>query len=265
MELLSTLVKLNLPGSIGFLWITVLIGVVMLFGNHHLKKWGQIWLTIITAFYLLLAMPVTVRMLERGLDQGYGWISTPEEVDGIGAVVVLGGGSITYQARGESLSNLGEQSSLRVLEGARLYKLLDNPKVIVSGGVSSQAGRITPESIALRDGLVTLGVPHEAIVLESESGNTLEHPVNLEQVLEEQGVERFVLVTSPAHMYRALELFKAAGMDPIPSVGVWHSEELNPPVEGWIPNARSLYASQVALREYLALSYYRIQGWLPSP
>jgi uncharacterized SAM-binding protein YcdF (DUF218 family) len=263
MELLATLVKMNLPGSTGFLWIGMVIGVILLFGSTTSRKWGRTLLLLLVVFYIVLASPVVTGLLEKGLDRGYGWIETQEEAGDAKAIVVLGGGSITYQARGEALNVLSEQSSLRVMEGARLYKLLDNPLLIVSGGVSEEPGRVTPESLALHDGLVMLGVPSEAILLESEAGNTLEHPVKLEEILQQQGIANFVLVTSPAHMYRAMETFTAAGMDPIPSAGVWHSTELQDPTKGWKPNSRSLYASQVALREYFALAYYRLQAWLP--
>ncbi|MBN1267675.1 MAG: YdcF family protein [Anaerolineales bacterium] len=264
MVLLANLVKMNLPGSTGFLWIGLVIGVFLLFGSSTSRKGGRTLLAVLAVFYLFLATPVVAGLLEAGLDHGYGWIESPEQVDDVQAIVVLGGGSITYQARGEVLNALSEQSSLRVLEGARLYKLLDNPKVIVSGGVSQEPGRVTPESLALRDGLIMLGVPAEMILLESEAGNTQEHPLKLEEILGLHGVTRFILVTSPPHMYRAMEVFQAAGMDPVPSVGVWHSDELQNPTIGWRPNSRSLYASQVAIREYLALGYYRLQGWLPS-
>lgn len=262
MAILASLVKMNLPGSVGFLWIALAIGVLLLFGSENARKWGRSWLTGVALLYLVLASPLTVRILEKGLDEGYSWIASREEAGDAEAVVVLGGGSIAYQARGETLTALSEQSSLRVLEAARLYKLLDPKVVIVSGGLSGQAGRVTPESMALRDGLISLGVPGDVIVLESESDNTMEHPVMVDRILKDQGIERFILVTSPAHMYRAVEVFRAAGLEPLPSVGVWHSEELNPPTEGWVPNARSLYASQVAVREHLARAYYWMQGWL---
>jgi len=263
MDLLATFVKMNLPGSTSFLWIGLVLGCVLLFGGKVSKKWGQGLLAGLAVLYVVLATPITVGLLEKGLDHGYGSIESVEGLEDIQAIVVLGGGSITYQARGEALNILSEQSSLRVLEGARLYHLLDQPGVIVSGGVSAEPGRITPESQALRDGLLMLGVPLQAIVLESEAGNTLDHPSRVQEILVREDVTRFILVTSPAHMHRAMQIFQAAGMDPIPSAGVWHSGELQDPTVGWKPNARSLYASQVALREYLALGYYRMQGWLP--
>jgi len=103
-------------------------------------------------------------------------------------------------------------------------------------------------------------VPADRIVQDPEARTTREHPRTLGPILQSHHVSRFVLVTSPAHMRRALAVFRAAGLDPVPSVSLRRPENLPPPK--WIvPTNESLYQSGQAIYEFGAWVYYRWNGW----
>jgi uncharacterized SAM-binding protein YcdF (DUF218 family) len=70
-----------------------------------------------------------------------------------------------------------------------------------------------------------------------------------------------VLVTSPMHMRRALAVFHAAGLDPIPSVSLIRSEN-RPPPKWLVPTEESLDMSDQTTYEYAAWLYYWWKGWL---
>lgn len=261
MEIIADIVRTFLPGSLEFLWLMVLVALVLLLRGGKEPRAGRTWLICTATLYFLFALPPAVRLLESGLDQGYTAIQSATDIEDIDAILVLGGGSQPYRTGERVISVLSESSSLRVIEGARLYELLKPVKVIVSGGLVEGEELITPESEALKVGLISLGVDAEDILLESFASSTHQHPEMVAQVLDEHGMQHFILVTSPAHMDRAMDSFLKAGLDPIPSVSGWHTEEGRDPREGWLPNTTSLYASKVALREYLARVFYRLQGW----
>src|SRR5213080_3092478 len=88
-----------------------------------------------------------------------------------------------------------------------------------------------------------------------------DHPQFVGPLLRELHAQRFVLVTSPTHMRRALAVFRAAGFDPVPSVAPLRSEHVTPPPL-LLPNDESWYLSDMAVYDYLALAYYWWRGWL---
>ena len=109
--------------------------------------------------------------------------------------------------------------------------------------------------------LVAAGVRPERIVEESGSRNTREHARMLQPLLETHRVRRFVLVTSPVHMRRALAVFRLEGIEPVPSVSLNRSEYLTPPPL-WVPNDESRQLSNAAAYDYAAWVYYWWNGWV---
>ncbi len=82
-------------------------------------------------------------------------------------------------------------------------------------------------------------------------------------MLRAKGVRQFVLVTSPVHMRRSLDVFRLEGFDPVPSVSLTRAEHLRPPPL-LLPNCGSLEISQEAIYDYAAMAYYWWRGWLTS-
>lgn len=251
-----------LPGSLSFLLLGLTLGAAALFGGLRARAWGRGWLAVLAAGYWLMSMPLVAGGLETALGSGFGPIANSSELEGVEAIVVLGGGSVTHRAPGGEVQLLSDSSALRAIEAARLYRLTDKPWVIASGGASELLGGESAESEAMRLVLMQLGVPAERILLEAASQNTRGQALALGPMLEEQGIERFVLVTSPTHMPRALMAFRAVGLEPIPSVAAQHSEALPLPSFPLQPDLGALEASKVALREAIALAYYGLRGWL---
>lgn len=251
-----------IPGSESFLLLGLVIGVMLLYISPATRKWGGGVLAGLAALYLLMSIPTVAGAFERALIDGSQPIREASEAAGLETIVVLSGGSVTYRARGGEINELSDSTSLRVLEAARLYKLFADAQVVASGGAEAVVGTLTPESVPMLEELVAAGVPADRIWLESHSGSTREQAENLARLLEAHGVERFVLVTSPIHMRRALASMRAAGLDPIPSPSAQHSEGHIVTGGGLLPHPAALDASHAAMREALALVYYRLQGWI---
>jgi len=249
-----------IPGSTAFLLIGVSLGVALLHLRQGVQRWGRRLLITLAVFYWLISLPLGARLLESFLARSYRPLSSVSEARGATTVVVLGGGTVSFRWAGEESDILASASVLRALEGARLYRLLGDPLVIVSGGVGERPGDTNPESLALRKAIIEAGVPAGRIQLESESHDTLEQALNLAALLEAQDIDRFVLVTSPTHMGRALSSFRAQGLNPIPSAAPLHSESAAEPGLGLLPEVEALENSRAAMREYLALVLYWLRG-----
>jgi uncharacterized SAM-binding protein YcdF (DUF218 family) len=251
-----------IPGSATFFVYGLILAAILLFTRRQLAAWGRRWLIFLTTLGYLLSTPLMASSLVHIISSGY----QPLDADGVSthidAIVILGGGGSTYQFGKNQLDMLSNQSSLRVLEGYRLYLTLSPEWVIVSGGTNDRAGVTTPESETMATHLVNLGIPAHHILIERESANTHDQAVNIPPLLARNGIEQFILVTSPIHMRRADLCFRAAASDHLISIAPARSET-KPPL-GWspFPNAEALDSSRDVVREVVGLLYYLLRGWL---
>lgn len=259
---LTDLVKVALvPGSTGFLLLGLTIGLALFLRQGRTRRWGVGWLTALAVAYWILALPWTASSLESLLDSGAVPLTEATAPDGPAVIIVLGGGSETYRAGGSASSVPSETSALRALEAARVYRLLDDALVIASGGPGGESGKGEAESSVLRTILEAQGVPGELIREEPFSTTTREEALQLAEMLSGLPAGDVIVVTSPSHTRRALGAFAAAGIVATGSPGREHSDtRLAAPA--YIPSERGLRDSRAALREVMALIYYRARGWL---
>lgn len=257
MQALAELLKASLiPGSESFLLLGTAAGALLIHLREPIARWGRRWLAFLVTLYLLLSSPVIARALEAALILDADTASVSSEFS---AIVVLGGGTVTYQSEAGAISEMSDATSLRVLEAVRLYRRLEPRWLVVSGGSATQS---VPETVPMTQELIDAGIPADRIQPDPISGSTREQAVNLSGQLRQLGVERFLLVTSPIHMRRALAAFRAQGLPAVPAPSAQHA--LGSPVlgSGWLPHPAALDASQAAIRELLALGYYWLRGWI---
>ncbi|MGH2625393.1 MAG: YdcF family protein [Anaerolineales bacterium] len=251
-----------IPGSTTFLMIGLSFGTFLLFGSPRLSRWGRWCLSLLAAGYWLMSVPAFARALERGLNPGFGPLAGPDHAGDAQAIVVLGGGTRSYRSADGTIHSLSGESAARALEAARLHRLLGGLPVIASGGYQ-EAEPGAPESEALAHALRDLGIPEDRILEESRSQDTRQQALAMARLLSDLGIDRFVLVTSPEHMARAVAAFRKAGLDPIASVArQGPQDEETPPGSGLLPGESGLAVGRGALREYMALLYYWARGWL---
>jgi uncharacterized SAM-binding protein YcdF (DUF218 family) len=186
------------------------------------------------------------------------------------AIVLLGGGTRPHLPP-RPMSEMNEAGD-RLAYAAKLYHEGKSPIIVVSGGFIEFFGATVPESEAMRDLLVMLGVPDEDIVLESRSRNTHENAIFVRELADAQGFNEILLVTSGLHMPRSVAIFEHEGFEVIPApvdfLATWGEDgrTVEVGVDGWLlqwlPNAERLDHSTRALREYLGIVVYRLRGWL---
>jgi uncharacterized SAM-binding protein YcdF (DUF218 family) len=258
MPLIVDFVKMRLqPGSISAIMFVLTVGVVLLYAK---PRWGRVWLTLATLGYWLLTTPLGAGLLARTVATAHAPIHTSAAAGGATAIVMLGGGSINVQAEGRQLTSVSRPSALRAIETARVYHVLGDPLVIVSGGVTDTVPGGAPESDAYQTAVQALGVPADRVVSESESHNTLEEAIVLKRMLRERHIDHFVLVTSPLHMRRSLAVFASQGLYPVPSPAPLDAKRRADPFP-LFPNNGALEIGNDAVYEWCALAYYWANGW----
>jgi uncharacterized SAM-binding protein YcdF (DUF218 family) len=250
------------PGSATFFVFGLLIGTILLFSGRRLAPWGRRLLLSLAILGYLLSTPLIASSLVQLLSLGYEPLNTEETKSNIDAVVILGGGGSTYRMGSHQLNMLSTPTSLRLLEGIRLYKELSPEWVIVSGGTNDRAGVSVPESETMAYHLSAMGVPGERILIEDDSSNTRDQALNIPPILISHDVEQYVLVTSPTHMRRADLSFRAVSSLHLTSIAPLSTD--TKPELGWspLPSAEALDTSQDVFRELVGLMYYLFRGWL---
>jgi uncharacterized SAM-binding protein YcdF (DUF218 family) len=254
-----------LKGSIRFespLVIVAVLGTVAIWWWRRPASRGPWRLLVgyLIAFYFV-STPLGSNILVAGLAHGLPPIERIEDAKGAEALVVLGGGVQTVSARGHVLAQLQPTPSLRILEAARLYKLLAPRIVIVSGGIADKRTELRPEAEQMANALAAAGIPADRILTDTEATTTHEHPRTVGPMLAAHHVRQFAIITSPMHMRRSLAVFRAQGYDPVGAVSALQSEQLvSRPF--FLPNDDSVMLSNQALYEYAAFVMYWWRGWM---
>lgn len=179
----------------------------------------------------LLALPLTVYQSPRPAD----------------VVIVLGAGA---RKRGDPLP---PQAKERIIRGAGLVQQGYAPAMIVAGGYSKHSGYV--EAQLMKPFAVSRGIAPAQVIEEDQSKNTWENAVNSLAVMQRNGWQSALVVTSSYHTLRACTIFRklqadvrciAAPLSIIPTDTVYER----------LTDFRSV------VREYGAMVYNLVQGKL---
>lgn len=97
-------------------------------------------------------------------------------------------------------------TTLRLMATADLYRAGRIYHVIVSGDVDEPHLDRFPAPV-MRQKLIAMGLPKEAIDLEDEAQNTLDHALYVSPIAKERGFSELIIVTSGYHLLRAYRTF----------------------------------------------------------
>lgn len=150
----------------------------------------------------------------------------------------------------------------RVYKAAQLYRVGKARHLIVTAGNQPWSESPTSEAELIREVLVEWGVPEDTILLDGKSRNTRENAVNTKELVDSIGCNDALLVTSAAHMPRALGAFRTVGIPAMPvSTDVRVADSGRLTLLDFVPDAASLAMTSDALREWMGRAYYRWKGW----
>lgn len=154
------------------------------------------------------------------------------------------------------------ESTDRVYVAAQLFISGKMEAIIVTAGNQPWSEPGPSEAALIGELLVEWGVPADALHLEGNSRNTRENALNTLPILKQLNCERPLLVTSAAHMPRALASFRVLGVDAIPvstDVRVVNRSKLA--VMDFLPSAQALAMTSDAIREWMGQKVYELRGW----
>jgi uncharacterized SAM-binding protein YcdF (DUF218 family) len=249
--MLTTLIKvLILPPTLQLLMI---VGGLLVWRRHRYWAWSSIAVAVVSLW--ALSLPIVSAWLHQHIEAGYIAETPVAKPAGVQAIVVLGAGR-HYGADEYGGDTLSSSALWRLRYGAYLANRWDLP-VVVSGGNVRPFDLIPEAEMGVRFLQDEMGV--KMAWPESKSRNTWENAHLTKAVLTQRKVDHVILVTHAHHIRRAVYAFQQAGIKvtPMPTGQLSHASSafwLN-----WLPSAKALHRSALALHEYFGLLFYSLK------
>lgn len=137
-----------------------------------------VWLVAICVV-LVFALPLFI-----------GWYLSPQDpIERADTIIAVSGGD----------------SNARIEKSVELYKEGWAPVIIFSGAAAE--GDIS-NAAAMRNIASSMGVPKSDILIEEKSVDTVENAKFTSEIIKSKGYQSIILVTSPYHQRRTMELFQ---------------------------------------------------------
>lgn len=195
---------LVLPSNL--LILLCFIGIVLM--ATRFKRTGRgLALGSLIVMTLVGFFPIGGLLLHKLESRFPAWDASRGAPDGI---VVLGGAisPMLSQTYGQIAVN---GNAGRVIAIAKLARDYPNLRIVYSGGDASLFADGLAEAVFLPPLLDIFGVARERVLLESRSRNTVENAVFSRDLVKPKPGERWLVVTSAAHMPRSIGCFRKAG------------------------------------------------------
>ncbi len=255
-----------LPLFIYPLGLSCILLLVALWFCYKRSRWT--FIPVLLAFIILMTASNVKfsNSLVTSLERQY---LPTENMPKAGAIVVLGGATRINEPP-RIIPDLSERGD-RLLYGVKLYKDGAAPYILLTGGRIDWYGGDSSEAEDMATLMEIMGVPREALLLESRSLTTYENAVYTKEILDRRNIKKIILVTSAAHMPRSLAIFKKQGINAIPAPTDFLVSDRNlvesevstqSRIISLFPNPESLDRTTQIIKEYIGTFVYRLRGWL---
>jgi uncharacterized SAM-binding protein YcdF (DUF218 family) len=256
----KTLGALTVPSNV--LIAFMLIGFVLLFTRW--ARAGQRLLIVCVAVFLVVgAMPVGSALTAALENRFPAWVETAAPPDGI---IILGGPVKIGISRARGTVEL-DRSAERFTAIPALARRYPNARIVFTGGsgrlTDNAAGEFSEAPFAVRL-LESIGIPRERILVEGRSRNTAENASFTKTLVRPKPGERWLLVTSAAHMPRSVASFRGVGFPVEPYPVDWQTDGRRRPWWRWLVPSLGVIGGwgrlDDAAKEWVGLVAYRLAG-----
>ncbi len=243
----------------GWLVASLLLGLITKNARH--RRW---LIAVGLAIFCLFGNSALTN--ELALAWEYPPAPVPADSSARVAVLLTGGMVNTTTGVPDGRFLLGPQAD-RAGQALYLYKTGVVQKILISGGPGNglfRARNRPDEGQQTARFLIVAGVRAGDIVLEGKSRNTHENAQFSGRMLRSRfGTNRCVLVTSAAHMRRAVACFRKEQVQPTPFSGAFMGGvRSGEPGDYLLPNAQSFTDSFHLIREITGYGVYGLMGYL---
>jgi uncharacterized SAM-binding protein YcdF (DUF218 family) len=184
------------------------------------------------------------------------WDASRGPPDGI---VVLGGAIVPGVSLARHEPQLNEAAE-RVTAAVALARRFPQARIVYSGGNGGLLYTKGREADYARDLMAQLGITPDRVLIERRSRNTAENAAFTKALVKPKPGERWLLVTSAAHMPRAMGVFRKVGF-PVEAFPVdWRTGGPADVLRPFDRISRGLARMDIAMREWIGLLAYWLTG-----
>jgi uncharacterized SAM-binding protein YcdF (DUF218 family) len=167
-------------------------------------------------------------------------------------VIVLLGGAIRGEVSKDTLADMSGVGD-RLIFAVAAYNAGKAPAILVTGG--AREGFVS-EAKLMRDILVTLGVPPDAIIMEDRNRVTFDNIHFTRWTLTAMEAKTVLLVTSSFHMRRSLLVFDAWDIEVFPAPTDFQVVKGEFAFWDFLPDVKALQRTTWAMHEIAGYLYY---------
>ena len=184
------------------------------------------------------------------------WDASRGPPDGI---IVLGGAISPEVSAARNEPQLNEAAE-RVLAFATLARRYPNSRLVYTGGSGALVNNEAKEADHAAALLERLGIPSARVEIERRSRNTAENAAFTKALVQPKPGERWLLITSAAHMPRSIGIFRKVGF-PVEAYPVdWRTDGDDSDMAPFDSISSGLPRLDVAAREWVGLIVYWLAG-----
>lgn len=221
------------------------VGLILLCFTKKQKIAKAFLICSFVFLFLLSLMPVSEQIVLT-LERKHPPIMQTQAAQQFDYILLLGSSGIADS----SLPVTGQLSATalsRFMEALRLYHANSNAKLVVSG---ANFGDLKSHAQLMEELALSVGIPADRVI---RLDNTLDTDDEARQMAVIIGSKKSALVTSAAHMDRALQLFSKYGVAPVPAPANYLAKIRlgETPSYYYIPSSYQLYKTKLAWHEYL--------------
>jgi uncharacterized SAM-binding protein YcdF (DUF218 family) len=241
-------------------WVFLLLIISLLLLALKRIRTASITIGFSLISFWIIAMPVTGQWVMHALESQYE-AKQAKDTATADIIVLLGGGMAGATPPIRPMPELLDSAD-RVWFAAQLYNEQKAPTIIASGGILTWRGVSQSEASAMRLLLEQLNVPSNAIIDEDQSLTTYENALHSRPLLQSLAAKRILLVTSAAHMPRAMAVFSKQFPEDIiiPAITDIRVIAVGEDLLDWLPQASGIAQLNEAWHEWIGLFVYRLKG-----
>ena len=234
------------------------VNILLLLAALLLWRQRKIAITLVlfsTITLFIFSLPITSHTLAIALEKHPAIPPTELQAYHADAIVVLGGGVISYTDEYQN-SSLSDNAIMRLRYAAFVQRQTGLPMLTTGTG---HPGRISEAETMQHILANEYKIPN--VIAEAASKTTHENATNLASILRQHNMQRILLVTSSLHMNRSVDLFTRQGLEVIPApTDLYSNYDID--WKYYIPSGNGLYDTRNVLHEYLGILWYSLKDKL---
>lgn len=230
-------------------WVTLLL----LFALWKKKRWPLV-LALVVLY--VCSLPVTGTRLLGWMESRFATVPVAE-AGPADAVVVLGGLLGPRVAAGD-VPNLMDTAE-RFEAGVALLQAGRAERLVFTGAQMGWQDSPATEGDELKRLAIRRGIAADKILVTGAVGNTADEAKRTQELVQQHGWKRVILVTTGWHMPRSAYLFRKAGVEFVPfPVDFRRDRERGVAWIDFMPRGEAWMNTETALRECYGYAFYRV-------